>query len=128
MTPERELELLRAEMRRQIRKEGISLTNRTFRELGQRVEEINRSDDLEVPTTLEEVLEIYYTLVHEMMTTRFGEMEDMIQARKTSPSEERKESPKPRRTTTTGGIPGPAFTEHFPEHSGKSGMSHDVSQ
>lgn len=82
MTPERELELLRAEMRRQIREKGISLDGRTIREIGQRVKAINESKDLEVSTTMEEVLEIYYVMVKDLMATRLEHLEDIIEAGK----------------------------------------------
>ena len=78
MTPERELEILRAEMKRRFRKEGISLDGRATREIGQRTKDINDSGDLKVPLTIDEATEIYMNLVGELASEHFAQVSNRI--------------------------------------------------
>ena len=70
-------------MKRQIRQEGISLGDRTFREVGQRAKDINDSGDLKEPTTVTEILEIYLRMFKELTTARISKIETMISTEKT---------------------------------------------
>ena len=104
---DRESRILRAEMKRQVRKEGIRFDDGTFREIGQRIKDINESGDLRDPLTFAEALELYLKIFRELVEERTRTIEKRIQAEK---ADKQITSVGFRsRRTVPGNVPGPAF-------------------
>ncbi len=119
MDSKRQAEVFRAFVKKVLRGKGLSFDkNMTNRNIGREVKEFNETDKLSTPLTVEEFQELYLDIMKELVAEHFALIEKKIEEAK------KPEKAKPRRTVP-GGVPGQAF---YPEHSGQSGMSTDITE
>jgi hypothetical protein len=105
MDPQRQSQLFRAFVMSKIREKGLRFDRVTVREAGNEIKRLNESmPNLKI--TASELLTVYLEIMRELVAEHFALIEKEIEAAKRNET-----GAKPRRTTTTGGIPGPVFKE-----------------
>jgi hypothetical protein len=78
MQQARDLELLIADKKVDMKKAGILLDDSIFVAIEQRVKEINALGGLTEPATVAEMLKLYSRMLHELITARNQEIADRI--------------------------------------------------